>query len=203
MRARWARRALASGLALSRTAPTAESPSGLSAPRSSHGVPSATWSVIVRIERRMSQSAIELIATMRMMRSGMPRNHCNAVLRGLGRARRRRHHARLHRPVRSAANCSCSTDSPMLRDSDRPPCPTPVSRRSRIGRVARVAVRGGLQCRGELARVQRVDARVALEHREQRGRVVGAVEHAVVRRVREQPARARSGRPRPRTPRSR
>ena len=144
-----------------------------------------------------------LIATMRMIRSGMPTNQCPPRARrrrvrvelsgrrladGSRRAQRGPHASPRPGPVRSATNCSCSTRQP---DGPRQGPSAVADPALAADQHGPVAAGRRLQGRGELAGVQRVDAGVALEHREQRGRVRGAVDDAVVRRVAEQPAELR------------
>ena len=109
-------------------------------------------------------------------------------------------------PSCAARNDRVSTDSAIVRSTDRAECPTSVSRRSRIGGPVRRLDR--LQRGAHLAGVQRVDAGVGVEDLEQRRRVGGRR----VARARPAPrgtassraaSRARSGRRRCRTRRSR
>ncbi len=77
VRARWARRALASGFARSSTVPTSDPPRPLSRLPRSVGVPSAMCSETRRMSRRTTARTSAPITTMSSTRSGRPTNHSN------------------------------------------------------------------------------------------------------------------------------
>ena len=98
VRARWARRADASGFARSRTLPTPESATPWSRLLRSVGVPSAMCSVILRMTRRTSARAIAPTPMMRSTRSGTPTNHSNQSSGLLG-----------SKPLRTSSGTSAGT----------------------------------------------------------------------------------------------
>ena len=181
-------------------------------PRSRSGVPSATWSVIVRIVRRsrtrtMRADHDDEDDAQRDAEEPRPTSRAGGVSSGSEVRRRRagrgvaRRERLIARQPRAVGDELQLLDRQRDRARQRPAAVPDAASRAAPGSGA-VAAGRRLQRRGELARVQRVDPGVALEHGEQRRRVGGAVDDAVVRRVAEQPAELGRGRRRRRTPRS-